>query len=100
MSIAKHVDIVTVIAAAAPFAAVAGTFTTLYTFAGKADGSGPYGPIVYPHGSLFGTTANGNGNVFRFDLSRNRLTIVHALSEALAQRYGSRERVKTALPQN
>jgi uncharacterized repeat protein (TIGR03803 family) len=80
MSIAKRLAVAT-LAAAAPFAANAGTFTTLYTFTGGADYGQPSSQLVYRNGALYGVTPafdiNGQqlGNVFKVDLKTNSLTV-------------------------
>jgi uncharacterized repeat protein (TIGR03803 family) len=33
--------------------------TTLYSFTGGADGAGPYGPVLYKDGVIYGTTVDG-----------------------------------------
>jgi uncharacterized repeat protein (TIGR03803 family) len=45
--------------AATAIAAPAQTFTTLYTFQGGLDGSGPFGPLTLYQGNLYGATCNG-----------------------------------------
>jgi len=36
--------------------------TTLYSFTGGADGSGPYGPVLYKDGVIYGTTVDGGAS--------------------------------------
>jgi uncharacterized repeat protein (TIGR03803 family) len=40
------------------------TLTTLYSFTGGADGSGPYGPVLYKNGVIYGTTVDGGASGF------------------------------------
>jgi uncharacterized repeat protein (TIGR03803 family) len=90
MSIIIRLAIATLAATAAvPLAANAGTFTTLYTFTSKADGSYPLGPLLYQGGQLFGTTPGalgnnrGNGNVFKIDLKDGKFSTVYAFQNGL-----------------
>ena len=38
--------------------------TTLYSFTGGADGAGPYGPVLYKDGVIYGTTVDGGASGF------------------------------------
>jgi uncharacterized repeat protein (TIGR03803 family) len=81
MSIARLLAIAAV-TVAAPLAAKAGTFTTLYTFTGSTDGGGPRGQLVYRNGSLYGVTSAGfnndeYGNVFAVDIKTGKLTEIY-----------------------
>jgi uncharacterized repeat protein (TIGR03803 family) len=69
------------LAAAAPVMAHAGTFTTLYSFAGgNTDGSSPQDTLTYKNGKLYGTTERGGpndaGTVFAFDLKSGTNTVI------------------------
>ncbi len=63
-----------------PFAANAGTFTTLHTFTGGTDGIYPEGPLLYYSGALYGTTGAGynNGNLFRVNARTGDFKVVHS----------------------
>jgi uncharacterized repeat protein (TIGR03803 family) len=71
------------LAAVVPLAANAGTFTTLYTFTGGADGGSPAAQLVYQNGALYGVTTaftiNGPelGNVFEFDLKTASFSVLY-----------------------
>jgi len=83
MSISRRLAFAALVAGTAvPPAANAGTFTTLYSFTGKADGQGPYGPLIYYGGELVGlTTGNiftGLGNMFKVNSSTGRFDVVYA----------------------
>jgi uncharacterized repeat protein (TIGR03803 family) len=80
MSIAKCCAIATLaVTAAAPLTANAGTFTTLYTFTGGADGGNPLGPIIYQGGALYGTSiASSDGDVFKLDVATGHFKNVYA----------------------
>jgi hypothetical protein len=45
-----------------------GALTTLYSFTGGADGSGPDALVQAPDGSFYGTTDGGVGTVFRLTI--------------------------------
>jgi uncharacterized repeat protein (TIGR03803 family) len=55
-------------AALLPVIANARTLTTLYSFKGGSDGSGPNW-VTFHGGKLYGTTASGNGTVFELNLA-------------------------------
>jgi uncharacterized repeat protein (TIGR03803 family) len=60
MSITRRLALATFIASGAmPLAADAGTLTTLYVFKGSQDGAGPYGPVAYEDGALYGVATYG-----------------------------------------
>jgi uncharacterized repeat protein (TIGR03803 family) len=64
------------------------TKTTLYRFKGAADGSAPTGPLVRDSsGALYGTTAGGNGTVFKLtpptaDKTAWVLTTLHSFTDS------------------
>jgi len=65
------------IAVAIPLAANAGTFATIYSFKGQADGGNPSGPLTYQSGKLYGTTRAGTGNMFKIDVTTQKFHVVH-----------------------
>ena len=73
----------------APFIAHAGTFTTLYSFTGGADGTFPYGPLLYQRGELYGTTYGnngnnpGNGNVFKVNATSGSFKVIYSFKSGL-----------------
>jgi uncharacterized repeat protein (TIGR03803 family) len=84
MSVARRLAIATLAAAVViPVSARAGTFTTLYTFTGGADGGYPQGQLINQNGALYGVTnavnVNGSqfGNVFKFDPKTQSLTVLY-----------------------
>jgi uncharacterized repeat protein (TIGR03803 family) len=65
--------------------AQAASFQSLYSFAGGADGAGPYGKMaIDKNGMLYGTTVSGGdgngGTVFRFDPASGTLTTLYAFT--------------------
>jgi uncharacterized repeat protein (TIGR03803 family) len=80
MSVARRLA-VSAIAAAVPLAAHAGTFTTLYTFTGGADGGAPSAQLIYQNGALYGVTSPLSftklGNVFTLDPKTGSLTVLY-----------------------
>jgi len=81
MSIARRLAIAG-IAAVAPLAANAGTFTTLYSFTGGGSDGGYPGSLVYRDGTLYGVAGAGvgpsDGKVFKFDVAKGTLTVLHS----------------------
>jgi uncharacterized repeat protein (TIGR03803 family) len=66
---------------AAPLAAQAGTFTTLYSFQGGSKGRFPYGPLTYLDGDAYGTLiAEGyfQGSVYKVNTKTGAYQVVHA----------------------
>lgn len=64
-----------------------GTFTTLYSFSGGADGAIPIGHLVLDDdGNLLGTAGDGGNNnkgvIFSLAISSSALTVVHAFTGA------------------
>ena len=64
-----------------PTIANAGTFTTIYTFAGgNTDGSAPEAALIASNGALYGTTSRGGptdaGTVFTYNLQTNAESLV------------------------
>ena len=66
----------------APVSAHAESFTTLYSFAGSADGATPYAGLVNASGVLYGTTsaggASGLGTIFSYDLATGSETVLYS----------------------
>ncbi len=67
-----------------PAAAHAGSFTSLYSFAGTFDGAAPGSGVIYRNGSLYGGTpraGNGSqGTLYRFDLRKHREITLYSFS--------------------
>jgi uncharacterized repeat protein (TIGR03803 family) len=84
MWIAKRVAMATFLAVLAPLAAQARSATTLYSFKGGADGSGPVSGVIDVNGTLFGMTENGGaarlGAVFAVDPATGAETVLHSFS--------------------
>jgi uncharacterized repeat protein (TIGR03803 family) len=58
-----------------PMLAQAGTFKTIYTFAGGNDAAAPQSALIYNNGALYGTTSRGGpndaGTVYTYNLATN-----------------------------
>jgi uncharacterized repeat protein (TIGR03803 family) len=63
-----------------------GTLTTLYAFAGGADGAYPAGNILQIKGKLYGTTtgggANDDGVVYEVDAANKTETVLHSFADS------------------
>jgi uncharacterized repeat protein (TIGR03803 family) len=84
MWIANRLAIATFLTAVVPLAAQARSVTTIYSFTGGADGSGPVSGVIDVNGMLFGTTENGGvarlGVVFALDPATGAETVLHSFS--------------------
>src|SRR5579862_9607943 len=89
MHFAVRISVVAALAIGASLAAApapAATFQTLYAFTGGADGTAPYGRMVFnaKTGLLYGTTVSGGsgsgGTVFQFDPASQTLTTLYSFT--------------------
>ncbi len=70
------------VAASAPIAADASTYSVIHSFGGKHDGVGPIRGVVYRDGALYGATQQGGrhnlGMVYKFDLATSTQTPLYS----------------------
>jgi uncharacterized repeat protein (TIGR03803 family) len=82
MWIANRAAIATLLTVLVPLAAQARSVTTIYSFTGGADGSGPVSGVIDVNGTLFGMTENGGaarfGAVYALDPTTDAETVLHS----------------------